>query len=377
MTVRLQQLDALRGIAILLVLGRHVGDLPKHLPSWLLAPLEIWKHVGWMGVDLFFVTSGFLVSTLVFREHSRTGSFSARKFLIRRGFKIYPLYYLLIGAGFIWLRPLLHTYPPGTMLAEALLVQNYYPGQGYFPLGHTWSLAVEEHFYIGLAVLLPFCLRKQSLLNRLPQLCVGLMVFVFTLKCLGAAGLLGQFDGNQFSQFTHLRIDALTFGILLAYANQYRHETAKQFFLANKNKLIAASLLMPLPCALGGYSSPLLFSFGLTLEYLGFGILLMLMIYCLDSSKQKPNLLSAIGVCSYSIYLWHDPIGRLVLQKSLPAELFIVQVAVYCLLCIVIGLVSFKLIETPMISLRNRLFPDNAIGRISGLPEIKKDPVAV
>jgi len=77
--MRIKGLDFLRGIAILLVLFRHnpLGN-------------NIFYHFGWLGVDLFFVLSGFLVSGLLFTEYKKRGEVRIKRFLIRRGFKIYP-----------------------------------------------------------------------------------------------------------------------------------------------------------------------------------------------------------------------------------------------------------------------------------------------
>jgi peptidoglycan/LPS O-acetylase OafA/YrhL len=86
--VRLRQLDALRGVAILLALGEHryVSD--------------VWTRVGWTGVDLFFVLSGFLISGLLFNEHTRFGAIRFGRFFMRRGLKIYPGYYVLLAYFF-------------------------------------------------------------------------------------------------------------------------------------------------------------------------------------------------------------------------------------------------------------------------------------
>src|SRR5215471_3658603 len=88
-TPRNQSLDALRCIAVLLVLGLH-------LPYY-----RVWGTLGWIGVDLFFVLSGFLISGLLFQEYKKTGSINFKRFLIRRGLKIYPSFYLLIVAAMI------------------------------------------------------------------------------------------------------------------------------------------------------------------------------------------------------------------------------------------------------------------------------------
>ena len=90
-TQRSAALDTLRGIAVLLVLCRHMPLSPK-LPEWFLAPLQVLQRGGWAGVDLFFVLSGFLVSSILFREWQRSAKLHAGRFLVRRAFKIYPAF---------------------------------------------------------------------------------------------------------------------------------------------------------------------------------------------------------------------------------------------------------------------------------------------
>src|SRR5882672_3141516 len=127
---RLVQLDVLRAIAVLLVFCRH-GIIPP--ASGRLEPLAQSLHrLGWTGVDLFFVLSGFLVGGLLFSELKNSGKLDAPRFLIRRGFKIWPSYfaYLLFllvvlrrdtDALWLWVYNLVH-------------VQNYFGT----PRPHTW-----------------------------------------------------------------------------------------------------------------------------------------------------------------------------------------------------------------------------------------------
>src|SRR5882762_10148526 len=135
--MRLKRLDVLRAFAILLVLGSH-----KETAS-------IWMKTGWVGVDLFFVLSGFLVSGLLFSEYQKVGKLRIKRFLIRRGLKIYPPFYTLLLATVCLVAVLGNNSIPGkVLLSEGLFVQNY--GPAFW--GHTWSLAVEEHFYLLLAL---------------------------------------------------------------------------------------------------------------------------------------------------------------------------------------------------------------------------------
>ena len=94
-------IDVLRAAACLLVLGRHCVALTMFQSAPFRQLGNVWKTGGWVGVDLFFVLSGFLVSGLLFREYQRYGRIVAGRFLIRRGLKIYPGYYALLLAGIV------------------------------------------------------------------------------------------------------------------------------------------------------------------------------------------------------------------------------------------------------------------------------------
>ncbi|HEX2719000.1 MAG TPA: acyltransferase, partial [Gemmatimonadaceae bacterium] len=94
---RSRTLDILRTVAVLLVMGRHLFPPPAHMPAWVQGLAATLTRGGWVGVDLFFVLSGYLVSGLLFEEHKRSGRLSVGPFLLRRGLKIYPPFWLLIA----------------------------------------------------------------------------------------------------------------------------------------------------------------------------------------------------------------------------------------------------------------------------------------
>ena len=140
---RLIELDFVRGVGILAVMAYHYID-PDKLPisaRW----ITVISGSGWAGVDLFFVLSGYLVAGLLFSEFQRTDNVRFGRFLFRRALKIWPSYYLYLLFQIIARR-----HP-----VSSFLVQNVSNLQNYLgtSLEHTWSLAVEEHFYIVLAVL--------------------------------------------------------------------------------------------------------------------------------------------------------------------------------------------------------------------------------
>ena len=168
------QLDVLRGVAVLLVFGRHL-ELPE--PDGLAGiAARVWFRIGWLGVDLFFVLSGFLIGGLLLTEHARHGRIDVGRFLIRRGLKIYPAY--LVFIGYLVCMPLLKVAlrgdDPVPVLAaqwqlywpNLLFLQNYI---GTNPAGHTWTLAVEEHFYLLLPWLLVALAARHRMTNLLQR----------------------------------------------------------------------------------------------------------------------------------------------------------------------------------------------------------------
>src|SRR5438034_2045551 len=144
---RVRQLDVLRAIAVLLVLGHHMDPPDPGVVTSLRVVVDTWHRAGGVGVDLFFVLSGFLISGLLFSEYKRSGRIDFLRFFIRRGFKIYPAYYF-----FLFLLAFLRGRPT---LADLIFMQSYWP----YSWGHTWSLSVEEHFYIALPLVLMLSMR--------------------------------------------------------------------------------------------------------------------------------------------------------------------------------------------------------------------------
>ena len=152
---RNQSLDILRCIAILLVLGHHFIHYHH------------WAKVGWIGVDLFFVLSGFLISGLLFSEYKRNGQIDIQRFILRRGLKIWPAYYVLVIVTAIISMLVAHArgvpFPSHEVAVSAIFVRNFFGNDGFNYLAHSWSLAVEEHFYLMLPLLLLVLLRLRRL----------------------------------------------------------------------------------------------------------------------------------------------------------------------------------------------------------------------
>lgn len=202
---RVVQLDFVRGLAILAVLQYHVLSIPVR-NSWARGFEYAGKRMGWMGVDLFFVLSGFLVGGLLIQELIRSADIRIGRFLLRRLFKIWPAYYLYIAAQAVFGHYPLHTF----LWQNALNIQNY-TGTA---LGFTWSLAVEEHFYLVLPALLLLLYKSRHLRPKIPVILSSCCVVILCGRIVSVY----FFHGEEPYMKTHARVDSLLFGVLLSYA---------------------------------------------------------------------------------------------------------------------------------------------------------------
>ena len=292
---RNHQIDFLRGLAILIVIGRHP---PIHSDQ--AGPLSglswYWYNCGWMGVDLFFVLSGFLIGTGLFNEIKTHGSLNGWRFLVKRAFKIWP--------GYIVLMLFLSTGITLDPLSKKNLIWNWMHLQNYMGSCRvqSWSLAVEEHFYLFLPAVL-ILLLKLKRLSLLPAVAGFIAVFC----------LVGRFcDLKHAHSFSHLRMDSLFFGVLLAYLMNF---SPKLMVKITQRRL----LLFYFGAGIVGVISYLnlldwyVLTFGLTLTYLGFGAILLALISTSETDGIFGRLLfsrlaqgiAMIGFYSYGIYLWH------------------------------------------------------------------------
>ncbi len=354
-------LDALRAVAVLLVLGRHFPEARpgETLPGW----MELWLRGGWIGVDLFFVLSGFLVSGLLFREYRRFGEIRYGHFLARRACKIYPAFYFMCGAVLLFAaqmgRPFVG-WP--VVLSEIFFVQNY--GPALFP--HSWSLAVEEHFYLLLPLLLLAVRGKSDVpFARLPWLFVAVAVLALAARIVTTQTLDFRLKTHLFP--THLRLDALLFGVLLSWATQFHPAALERVWARFRWPLAVAAGALALPAFFLEIGSGwYLHTVGLTGLALASGVLLLFALRW--PGAWRP--LAFIGAYSYSIYLWHIPV-RFFGLAWLPREASpLARGAAYLALSIGIGIFAAWLIERPFLAWRDRLFPTRSQAAPSSCPSI-------
>lgn len=196
MTERLHSLDTLRSLAIILVLIAHI-ILGYGAPP-LLAPLQL----GGMGVDLFFVLSGWLLGRQLFQEISNTGNLDIRRFWYRRWIRTLPAYYAVLGM--ISVQQILTKENWNFPVDYLFFLQNYHQPFEIFQV--SWSLAVEEQFYLIIAPAVVI-LWHIPVRTRFTVLLIALLI----------PSVLRYLNLYENEYQTHVRVDGCIAGVLLAY----------------------------------------------------------------------------------------------------------------------------------------------------------------
>ena len=368
------QLDVLRGLAILLVFGRHL-EIPR--PDGMLGIIaELWFRIGWIGVDLFFVLSGFLIGGLLLTEFQQHGKIDVMRFLVRRGLKIYPAYIVFIV--YLLLTPTLKALVSGGAVWDTfaeqwrlcwpnlLFLQNYL----WTAAGHTWTLAVEEHFYL----LLPFALVALASAGRMHlilPLSVAVVPVFLSLRCLSV------WTDDPFSttmSATHLRLDALLFGVGIRGLAQYspaRFAALRRWRVG----LVALGILLWAPNFFSDVSPLIVRTVGLSGTLLGAGAFLVATYHTHASDFGRwsrlvappARLVAWVGLYSYTIYLWHVTtmgivervIGGRILAGGDEANsaAWVACATLACTAAVLAGVLASKMVEQPVLLLRDRLFP--------------------
>lgn len=377
---RLIQLDVLRGIAILLVLGRHPAAIPEEARGFV--PLaDFCFRFGWTGVDLFFVLSGFLIGGLLFLEIKARDHLDVRRFYVRRAFKILPIYvvFLAVAVGLTvtktgWTLPVSNRGLVKAVVVNLLSLQNYLRT----PWMHTWSLSVEEHFYFVLPLILAFLGVRRAgpgAVRSLPV--VPAMTAAAIVSCTVTRLLtfrVGHYDvwKNYFP--THLRMDGLFFGVFLAYVYHFKPRIMARV-AGHRLALVVAGLALLAPMTvLKLEESWFVPTLGFCWLYLGYGMILLAFVTTPVGEGWAGKVLETrfaralafVGVYSYAIYLFHMDVTRMAVRRlgevahlgSLPFDLgYPVITAAYVAASVGLGYATSRLIEAPSLALRNRLFP--------------------
>ncbi len=352
-------LDLLRAIAIVWVMLFHsfiVGGLNEDY-TWL-------SRFGWMGVDLFFVLSGFLIGSQVLLPISRGQLFSFRDFYIRRAFRILPAFWIVLMLYFVfpWFR-------------EAPGMEPWWKFAGFFmnlsidyvhnqAFSHAWSLCIEEHFY------LIFPLLAWSLSRRMSA--GGFIALIIVLVLAGIALRTGVWlhdteavaNRNWFIEDIYYptwnRLDGLLAGVALAALKTYRSTVWDRLATYANRVLLAGLVVVAIAIWLFRNRTGLMGN-AIGWPVLSFGLALLVFAGAQTSSwigRYEVPGAAWLAAVSYSLYLIHKPIYHIVAMKfgetlSSNGLLAFTSYGAAALFC---AALLYYLVERPGLQLRDHLF---------------------
>ena len=361
MKQRILGLDILRILAIFLVLGRHMMLPPESWPKIWRHPFVLWQRGGWIGVDLFFVLSGFLVSGLIFKEYQSRKCISIGRFYVRRGWKIYPPFFVLLLVTVLVKILLGRFIAIESLFSEIFFLQSYVPGLWEY----TWSLAVEEHFYLILPILLICIIRLPNNTDQSPFRQIVMVAFFVAILCLFLR-VLNWNIRSTYSHLTHvyashLRMDSLFWGVVISYFYHFHRLPFLKYVPPWRYGLFFVALCLFMPAFFMDLeTSWFINTIGFTLFYIASGMLLLTIILCPLKHHPITNFLATLGAHSYSIYLWHMPVLKWIIpivEKKLGSfSSFPLLILTYVIGSLTIGVVMSKLIEIPSLRLREHYF---------------------
>jgi peptidoglycan/LPS O-acetylase OafA/YrhL len=326
---RLAPLDGLRGLAVLAVIALHAGVLP----------------IGWIGVDLFFALSGYLITGIVLDAKGAPRGEVYRAFYTRRALRIFPLAFAFLALLF-----LTHPVPLRNQIPYWLYLSNFRtatPG-ALVNVRHFWSLAVEEQFYI-LWPTVAFFLSS----SRFRRVCVALVVSALIIRCALVLHPVARLDPEH---FTFARLDGLVAGAFLA---SWHHDSLP-FRLDRLRGLAGYGILAVCAAMLLGRSTnasalPML---TIGLSVVGVTMALIVAIAVADTSTPFHRLLVSpvlgwFGTVSYGLYVIHAPVAIWVAAHvAMPQLRFVFVLAASTAL----AAMSWYAYERPVLSLK-RFWP--------------------
>lgn len=348
---RIPSLDGVRAVAALLVVYAHAA-MPGH--HHVVAHL-VKTRCGFLGVQIFFVLSGFLITTLMLRERARTGGLDLRAFYLRRFLRIIPAYAALLLVIAILQALGRADLNPSNWLAALTYTVNFQMAPLPREIYHAWSLSVEEHFYLLWPLLMATCS-----LAGCRKAVVGCL-----LGCLAFrwAVLLGfaQAPARVVDLWTFARMDDIGMGCLLAFLARdpawRRHldrVAGRKLLLALVVAALALNQMLGTRYLGARLLPPTAFrvaaGFANDINAAGIALLLWAVMRCPGSWAGRllnTRPLAAIGAASYSLYLWHVLFGR---EDMAFLDVFPLNV----LLMLAAAFASYHLIEKPILAWKDR-----------------------
>lgn len=328
-------LDGVRAIAVLMVVAGHASRFPD-FPEAARALMVV--NIAHLGVVVFFVLSGFLITTLLVSERDRTGRVSLRDFYARRTIRIFPAAFAFIGVVALAAQAGLVVLAPGDILHAVTYTMNYHHERAW-ALGHLWSLAVEEQFYLLWPLVFVRSGRRAVIVAMLVLVAAPLLrVAGWMLVPAARVGIDEQF------QFV---CDALATGCVLALLAHHVGLQRLGAMVPGWGVLMAIVAVFASAYASGRVSFYL--PLGATIVNVAIAVCILWVVThpsTLAGRALNSWIAVAIGVMSYSIYLWQQPF--------LDAEAGGAALWTRLLLVLMAAMASYWVLERPLLALRRK-----------------------
>jgi peptidoglycan/LPS O-acetylase OafA/YrhL len=334
-------LDGLRAISVIMVVAAHMnGSLARLVPF-----VPFWLYLVWgaLGVQTFFVISGFLITHILLKELNATGTISLKRFYFRRAFRIFPPFYAYLAVALALTLAGVFVGRLSAFLVAATYTWNYLGG-GSELLEHTWSLSLEEQFYLLWPAALVFLGARKSI-----KVAIGVILLSPLSRIVTYYLAPGQ--RPLLNAMFHTGLDSIMFGCLLAMLwksprfNQFVQPMVRGWVAA----LAAAFALILGPVLLGArFRGSYALVFGLTLNALCLCQILLYAVQVPESPLGRllnTRALRHLGVISYSLYLWQHMFTRPNSAPYVPWNLLAILVCAE---------LSYFWIERPSFRLRDR-----------------------
>lgn len=340
------ELDGLRGISILFVLFLHLT--PELMPG------------GYLGVDIFFVLSGFLITSLLLQEWARQGSISLKDFYFRRALRLGPAlvaYLLLLGvyAFFFLKREYAAEIYTGILLTLSYVSNWVLALKPDYPIGIlaiTWSLAVEEQFYLLWPLILLILLKRVRWRWIIFAVVLGLVVLTVHRSLLWKTGA----SFRRLYYATDTRADGLMLGCLVGCLVSWGLLPKSRFFdFGLKSLALVSALFLTYVVLTIKSSNPILFQGVLALAALAIAIIITVVVVWPESRGIKIlrfRPLVWVGRISYGLYLWHWPVRGFVFKSAAPPSTR--QIVTAAILSFAIASLSFYFVERPFLLWKKR-----------------------
>jgi peptidoglycan/LPS O-acetylase OafA/YrhL len=370
---RANGLDTLRAAAITLVFMNHYMAFVSRQPTF------GWgSRIGWTGVDLFFVLSGYLISNQIFSGLVRGETLAAGSFYARRAFRTLPVFWLVLALYFLF--PAFMGGQPLPPLWRFLTFTQNLGLHGGTGFSHAWSLCVEEQFYL----ILPLVLLTGARLSLGRHQGWALMLALLLIG-VGSRAILWHGHSATYDLYypyiyyaTLCRFDEFLPGIAVAMLENFHRPVWERItrhgqLLLGIGVVATATLFYYLDRFrhVDGYG------FTLFSTAAGYSLLAITFAMLVTSALSSGSWLNRIRIpgayhialWSYSIYLSHKAIGMILARELEPFQLpAIAMILVVAFASVLVGALLYRFVELPFMAMRDRWFPGNFIPEHDGAP---------